>query len=560
MWAAVLPQAGVSFPWPPPPLPPVSDELRARLEALEAQRNSQLQVEAILERQVDQLRLDLGQADTARTRCTALEGQLEQTRALLDGLQASRDESSSRLQEVQRHLATALGERDQYREEIRTLEDRVVAEQRKAREVQAKSHAQQLSLEVASEGAEAHSRRIETELHRLQATVKSLQEQAVTDAKQVQDANNQCRREQSEKAELQRTLADEANRCRILEAKLSSQADLQRALDDEANRCRMLEAKLSSAQAELHRNVADETLANRCRVLEAKLSSAEVELQHVVAEEANRRKGLEAKISSAEAELHRALAQEAELQHALTDEANRCRALEAKVSSSEGELQGSLRRFRELEAVNARLESDKEQLMQSLSTEKATRSSLFDEMRILKAKFDDAQLRQRPSASTGFGTLEIQPAIPTPLAQIRQRPSAPSGFGTMEIQPATPTSVANLRASTPKFSSYDATRSFTATTSLFPEPIVGTAPPQYRRAATMPTVGRMSIVADLTGTGMSPNKDDLEIDMDLTSDRKPETNMAPAPALTQQSLAAARAQAPVVPAPAASKPPALDTE
>lgn len=66
-----------AVPWPPPPLPPVSSELRVRLEVLEAKRDAQTRAEAGYERQVVRLQEELRSAETAAGRCSLLEEQVK---------------------------------------------------------------------------------------------------------------------------------------------------------------------------------------------------------------------------------------------------------------------------------------------------------------------------------------------------------------------------------------------------------------------------------------------------------------------------------------------------
>jgi chromosome segregation ATPase len=71
------PVSGYSVPvWPPPPLPPINNELSARLEALEAQQGSAQEVAR--EKKLEQLRAELQNAQDSASECKRLELQLEQ--------------------------------------------------------------------------------------------------------------------------------------------------------------------------------------------------------------------------------------------------------------------------------------------------------------------------------------------------------------------------------------------------------------------------------------------------------------------------------------------------
>lgn len=75
--AGALPKRGSTMLWPPPPLPPVSDELQVRLEALEVQTRHQTQADVFLERRVEQLQEELRSAEEASGRCAVLQQQIE---------------------------------------------------------------------------------------------------------------------------------------------------------------------------------------------------------------------------------------------------------------------------------------------------------------------------------------------------------------------------------------------------------------------------------------------------------------------------------------------------
>jgi len=116
-----------SVPWPPPPLPPVSSDLRVRLEKLEKQRDTQAIVDSSRDKKMEQLIAELLVAEKSGQHCVQLEAELQRLRqdrlAETDQLKnerMGRERSESeciRLQQEIRELAATFDTERRAREE-----------------------------------------------------------------------------------------------------------------------------------------------------------------------------------------------------------------------------------------------------------------------------------------------------------------------------------------------------------------------------------------------------------------------------------------------------------
>mmetsp|Transcript_34850 Transcript_34850/g.81415 ORF Transcript_34850/g.81415 Transcript_34850/m.81415 type:complete len:857 (+) Transcript_34850:56-2626(+) len=120
----ILPAAPCAVPWPPPPLPPVSTELAARVEALEHTSSRPARSSIDVDRQLERLQIELREAEANTAR--ALKEQLVSANSgwqeRLDGLQASYDGQLASLEELRQSHALLVDERDRLRADIQQMQ------------------------------------------------------------------------------------------------------------------------------------------------------------------------------------------------------------------------------------------------------------------------------------------------------------------------------------------------------------------------------------------------------------------------------------------------------
>jgi len=207
--------------WPPPPLPPVSCELTARLDALEAQKNSA--IDRVRETRLEKIRGELELAQAAASQCKLLEQQLEQCnvewKVKFDLLEMkckqSEAEASSRIAQavreaegksredleiLRKELQVVRSEGDRALEESQLKHQEII--DRLRRELEETLTSQRIDPSVAQlrgklEAQQEEVNRLTDELIQLQKRNIALTEQLRTDKVQVDSRSLELRNQQT---------------------------------------------------------------------------------------------------------------------------------------------------------------------------------------------------------------------------------------------------------------------------------------------------------------------------------------------------------------------------
>lgn len=247
VWSSVSPVPAVSaYPcpvWPPPPLPPVSCELQARLEALEAQKKQSIDI--VREKRLAELKLELDTAQVSMTQAKTLEQQLEQTnidwKVKLEVLEARFQENEAaslrRLEEAERE-AEARGREEINRlsrelQAIRSESDRAVDDvERRGQDEIARLRAELQAQREKDRSARETVQRYEIEISQLRSDLE-LQQDAVSQAsdklrkleRTIQEKNEELDRERAEARRRSSSVQDQQRSFEVELTKLTSDSE-----------------------------------------------------------------------------------------------------------------------------------------------------------------------------------------------------------------------------------------------------------------------------------------------------------------------------------------------
>lgn len=374
------PQVIASIPWPPPPLPPVSDELRTRLEALEAQRNSQQQVEMILERQVEQLRA---------------------------GLEASIAERDHRFAELQGRFSQAETERDQLREQLRTLEARNAELQ--MRHLREKDLLQEdvRALEARNADLQQRSLKVVREKDQLEDNVRQIEARNAEIQQRLSRAVNEGNDLEARNAEMQQRFSKAASDVRTSEATRDAlNAELQRLMDERQHCQKELQnLKVSESRRQ-------DELQKRLEIAMSEKDHFQQELHHLKASDESHlvelqdlKKRLSAAMSEkdhCQEELQYLKASQGESNSRQESLQQRCRASEETIQRLEGRLRSETAdkaelqmQMQDLAASHRALLNEKQDLLREQQVlEQASerkQKSLTDELQLLQGQLVQLQ-------------------------------------------------------------------------------------------------------------------------------------------------------------------------
>lgn len=205
--SAVMSQSTV---WPPPPLPPISQELSARLDLLESQSTG-AHLEVMFERRVEQLENELAAARASVAQVGTLEAQLVAKDAEWRDRLRSTEAQLDSMEELRRSCRAAEEERDRLNLEIQRL------------------HSQDSEALMRARDAEEERERLRLEVHRLQSSYNA-ELSSTSDLRRkagyIEEEKDQMR---SEMAQMQAVHEGHLNRqSMIMEEKERLRADMQR--------------------------------------------------------------------------------------------------------------------------------------------------------------------------------------------------------------------------------------------------------------------------------------------------------------------------------------------
>jgi len=292
---------GFASVWPPPPLPPLSEELRQRLERLEARRLLQqedaslarslqesldrcAELEAKLagsqDREEEALRkLQQNEADRARLedriasvqlQCDGLREELQNARARtsadrslqreLQDLEAERDRLRSRYGESEKLRVDAAQARDSLREELRQLEDGLAKERQRA--AKAERRAEELGLRLQEqETSEGALRQLERQLEEstaakvaLERRASDLQRKLAEQGETLQRGHQEVQRSAQERQSLQQRILDMQGKTSLMESLQGELAELR------SKNAQLEEDKRHLRKADSERKKAEESL------------------------------------------------------------------------------------------------------------------------------------------------------------------------------------------------------------------------------------------------------------------------------------------------------------
>lgn len=234
-----------AVPWPPPPLPPVSSELRLRLEVLEAKRDAQTRSEAGYERHVARLQGELRSAETAAGKCSLLEEQVKH-------LQSREQTWRSRIDALEE--ASVSERRETAR--MRTQADQLQAESRAERGLREQAQERHREMDVLHEQLQNEVRKLHANLASERVARQELEAQHMETERRCRDAIvevDKLRRQHSDLISQHREDAEASEtRARELSLKIQGESDVQmreamtrqRQLDAEVKELRLSEAAL----------------------------------------------------------------------------------------------------------------------------------------------------------------------------------------------------------------------------------------------------------------------------------------------------------------------------
>lgn len=318
---------GFASVWPPPPLPPLSEELRQRLERLEARRLLQQEdvslarslqesldrcgeLEAKLaasqDREEEALRkLQQNEADRARLedriasvqlQCDGLREELQNARARtsadrslqreLQDLEAERDRLRSRYGESEKLRVDAAQARDSLREELRLLEDGLAKERQRAGK--AERRAEELGLRLQEqETSEATLRQLERQLEEsttakvaLERRATELQRKLAEQSETLQRGQQEVQRSAQERQSLQQRILDMQGKTSLMESLQGELAELRSKntqLEEDKRHLRKADSERKKAEESLRSEL--ENLGRDKNALEQKLIDADRKLK-----------------------------------------------------------------------------------------------------------------------------------------------------------------------------------------------------------------------------------------------------------------------------------------
>jgi len=408
-----------AMPWPPPPLPPIPDELRVRLEALEAQRSAHLRAEGARERQIEKLKAELATAEEQLERCsldwgtrfaaleasqaTAAEGaaeaalrrqhdlELARDRALVEAqrAQTAGDLDRERHAEVQSRHREAHLELEQMRTEVLHLQAERVSDQQLREQAQHRS----AELSLDAEGLQSEVRRLREAQH-AQEDIASDRQRAWAEVQRLQQAaaeRDEARAELGRLHQAKRGHHQAATELRSAHEELQGLRGEITKLQDEAEHLRLEVNRLQGAVDLAETRQYGAEAENR------RLHAEVLRLQEEARQATSRS---EAHVRQLVTELESEKASGQRRHEALAEQLQECMGGHKQSAAASAEyLQEAQQQIAELRGQLASTEQDRHQVEKSLGAtlaqERQAFKDLLDHNRILELEMREVQSRAK---------------------------------------------------------------------------------------------------------------------------------------------------------------------